>query len=277
MKTIKYLLAAILLLVLCGCHEESAQVRYLGVLQSADQTSGLIVYLDEDYQEIGRQNCLNPLAFYKDEQSLYISEDGRNYQGYALGSPKTTDRLENITGQLLTHDVDGSYYALQDGQLVFHNGHQQTEMGTAAFSLSYADDKSLYLVGYDNHLRVYDRREAKQIADSIIFDLPVGFGRIEGQTCLATSRGIAPLQDGQMNLTLLYPISFTEITNIIDEHLFAYEGEELVVYTVSIDGLQMRLELEKDEIYYRETDLDQLFGSYQSEGWKLVNFLGLGV
>ena len=277
MKTIKYLLAAILLLVLCGCHEESAQVRYLGVLQSADQTSGLIVYLDEDYQEIGRQNCPNPLAFYKDEQSLYISEDGSNYQGYALGSPKTTDRLENITGQLLTHNASGRYYALQDGQLVFHNGHQQTEMGAAAFSLSYADENYLYLVGYDNHLRAYDRREAWQIADSIIFDYPVGFGCIEGQTCLATSRGIAPLQDGQMNLTLLYPISFTEITNIIDEHLFAYEGEELVVYTVSIDGLQMRLELEEDEIYYRETDLDQLFGSYQSEGWKLVNFLGLGV
>lgn len=276
MKTVKYLLAALLLLVLCGCHE-TAQVRYLGVLQSSDKSTGLIVYLDEDYQEIGQQSCLNPLTFYKDEKSLYISADGSSYQGYALNGPQTTGSLRNITGELLVHNSNGSYYALQDNRLVFHDGQQVSDMGQEVFSLSYADEDYLYLVGYDNHLRVYDRKQARKIADSIIFDLPVGFGRIEGQTCLATDRGIAPLKDGQMDLTLLYPVSFTSVSNIIDDHIFGYEGEELAVYTVRFDGLQMRLELEKDEIYYREVDLDELFRSYQNEGWKLVYFQGLGV
>lgn len=275
MKKISLLILA-LLVILSGCALNEKPAAYASVTSSADGQAR-IIYFDEDLKKMAEMKAGQVSDFCRSGNIVYLSDGQGSWQGYYIDHIGKANRIRNVDGQLIYGMSDGSYLHVSDDKVFFHPVKGEEFSQPIGPMIIYHDREYLYIVDDSGNstyfLRTYDLSSLQQI-DFIRLpqDGYVGFLESQGQTCLVSYRGISPISEGKIEQTFVYPVQFSEIDNCFADLIFGYENGELTVYRVSFSAHRMILDLELDERYYREINLDELLADQLAEGGRIICF-----
>ncbi len=277
MKRISLLVMAVLLGVLWGCATSEKPAAYASVTASADGQSR-IIYYDENLKKTAEMKAGQVSDFCRSGNIVYLSDGQGNWQGFCIDRSSKANQITGVEGQLIYGLPDGSYLSGHDDKVFFQPVRGESFSQPISPMIIYCDHEYLYVVDDSGNsayfLRTYDLASLQQVSFARLpQDEYVGFLETQGQTCLVSYRGISPLSKGEMEQTFVYPVQFSEIDNCFADMIFGYEDRELAVYRVSFSGHRMILDLEKDERYYREINLDELLADQLTDGGRIICFV----
>ncbi|MBQ6654355.1 MAG: hypothetical protein IJM79_02400 [Erysipelotrichaceae bacterium] len=271
MNRIKILSAVLALILLAGC-QPVRESTWLAVLNNPDG-KGEVMYIDENLKQIASLKCDRTEYAVQCGDVVYLSADGSDYQGYFISLSKKANRLENVQGELLYGFTDGNFVCQKDGEVSFFANGKKVLSQSVTVQMIGAYGEELFIVDQSLCLHCYDASTLQEKSVSRLSqDEYVGFIEADGKYCLVSRGGISVLKDGKVDTTYVYPLAFDELENCLAGRIFVYEGEELVVYKVAFSGHSLKLDLEPDERYYREINIDELFSSRIAQSASLVFF-----
>ncbi len=271
MKRLSILAVLLALLVMSGCQSER-ESTYLAIIAENDGGSR-IVYYDRDLRQLAsfREGEANQVV--ESGDAVYLSADGRSWQGYLISSTAKAQTLKNVEGMLIHVPKEG-WQLCQNGEDVqlYRDGTLKAQWHGSA-ELTGSQGNWLYFIDSSLNLQAYDLESEQQASSQPLRQEDyLGFMEADGRYCLVSRSGISVLQQGKLGMTYVYPVRFDRLENCFGGRIFVYEGEELAVYRISFSSHAMEAELELDERYYREINIDRLMAEQLKEGESLVYF-----
>ena len=265
-------LIVVFLMLLSGC-QPIRESSYVAVLDNGEG-QGEVLYLDDDLKILTSMKCEATETVTASGEVIYLSTESSDYQGYYLKYNKKANRLTDVEGELLYGLVEGSYVCRQNDDVCFYAKGQQVGREHMEVRLISRCGSELFIIDQALMLHCYDAESLqKKKVSRLSNDEYIGFTEADGYWCLIGNNGISVLQEGEVDTTYLYPLAFDELENCLSGRIFVYEGSELAVYRISFSGHSLKLDLELDEHYYREINIDELFSGRLAQGSRLVFFM----
>ena len=271
MSRIRILIAVIVLILLAGC-QPVMESTYLAALNDSEG-QGEVMYIDGNLKQVASLKCEKIEQAVQCGDIVYLSSDGSDYQGYYISQSRKANRLKNVQGELLYGLANGNYVIRTDDGVCFcAKGEKVLSQDISVLMIACYGDE-LFIVDQSLNLHCYDADTLQQKTLTMLSqDEYIGFTEADGKFCLVSRGGVSILKDGRVEMTYVYPQMFDELENCLAGRIFVYEGDELAVYRLSFSGYSLKLDLEKEERYYREINIDQLFASRIAQGSSLIFF-----
>lgn len=266
-------LLIVLAVLLSGGCQSVRKSAYLAVVSKADG-SGEVIYFDEDLKRVAAISCGKVSEAVESDGVVYLSSDGSNWQGYYVGETKKANRFTSLDQPLVYGRPDGLHLCYQDQGTLFYMDGRGEMYERFIPQIIYSNKRWLCVIDTQNLLRVFDLDDIAywQTTEQLGEQQAIAFMEIQGEICLVSSSGVSVIKDGHVEMTYVYPVQFEEIENAFGGRIFVYEGGEKVVYRLGFSEHFLTLELEKEERYYREIDLDQLVAEETANGGRLIWF-----